>query len=226
MKRKFIMAACALLLGWSNASAQGTWVEPAVPGIDPSSADSETIYYLYNVNSDAFVTYGMQWGSMATARRLSYGDQAASGIHKLKVSTHNSNLRFHLLDNKYDDRFLSDNGGEFGCYVDTWQGANNDDLHIDFSYSAGSVSGAYTLTNAATSKQLDVHWLYGGQLTGEGGQGFTDWAIIPETSITDESYISSLFKKIAKYENIMKFSVEDPSLNEIFISIVGDSYES
>ena len=45
-------------------------------------------------------------------------------------------------------------------------------------------------------------------------------------SITDESYISSLFKKIAKYENIMKFSVEDPSLNEIFISIVGDSYES
>ena len=45
-------------------------------------------------------------------------------------------------------------------------------------------------------------------------------------SITDESYISSLFKKIAKYDNILKFSVEDPSLNEIFISIVGDSYES
>ena len=45
-------------------------------------------------------------------------------------------------------------------------------------------------------------------------------------SITDESYVSSLFKKIAKYDNILKFSVEDPSLNEIFISIVGDSYES
>ena len=45
-------------------------------------------------------------------------------------------------------------------------------------------------------------------------------------SITDDSYISLLFKKIAKYNNILKFSVEDPSLNEIFISIVGDSYES
>ena len=44
-------------------------------------------------------------------------------------------------------------------------------------------------------------------------------------SISDESYIKPLFKKISKYDNILKFSVEDPSLNEIFISIVGDNYE-
>ena len=44
-------------------------------------------------------------------------------------------------------------------------------------------------------------------------------------SISDESYVKSLFKKISKYDNIYKFSVEDPSLNEIFISIVGESYE-
>ena len=44
-------------------------------------------------------------------------------------------------------------------------------------------------------------------------------------SISDESYVNSLFKKISKYDNIMKFCVEDPSLNEIFISIVGDSYD-
>ncbi len=44
-------------------------------------------------------------------------------------------------------------------------------------------------------------------------------------SISDDSYVNSLFKKISKYDNITKFSVEDPSLNEIFISIVGDSYE-
>ena len=194
-KLRLLLAFCALLLGWSNASAQGTWTEPSVPGIDPSTAEAGTTYYLYNVGSDAFVTYGMQWGSMATARRLSYGDQAASGIHKLKVSTHNGKLRFHLLDNKYDDRFLSDNGGEFGCYVDTWQGENNDNANIDFSYSAGSVSGAYTLTNAGTSNKLDVHWLYGGQLTGVGGQGFTDWAIIPESSITDGSYAKYKEKK-------------------------------
>ena len=44
-------------------------------------------------------------------------------------------------------------------------------------------------------------------------------------SISDESYINSIFKEIAKYDNIYKFSVEDPSLNEIFINTVGEKYE-
>lgn len=44
-------------------------------------------------------------------------------------------------------------------------------------------------------------------------------------SISDDRYIKPLFKEIAKYDNIYKFSVEDPNLNEIFISTVGDSYE-
>ena len=44
-------------------------------------------------------------------------------------------------------------------------------------------------------------------------------------SVEDESYVNSLFKCISKFENITKFSVEDPSLNEIFISIVVDSYD-
>ena len=44
-------------------------------------------------------------------------------------------------------------------------------------------------------------------------------------SVEDESYVNSLFKCISKFENITKFSVEDPSLNEIFIGIVGDSYD-
>ena len=44
-------------------------------------------------------------------------------------------------------------------------------------------------------------------------------------SILDDSYVNSIFKCISKFDNIQKFSVEDPSLNEIFISIVGDSYD-
>ena len=44
-------------------------------------------------------------------------------------------------------------------------------------------------------------------------------------SIEDESYVKSIFKFISKFDNIRKFSVEDPSLNEIFIGIVGDSYD-
>ena len=44
-------------------------------------------------------------------------------------------------------------------------------------------------------------------------------------SIEDEGYVSKVFKYVSKFDNVTKFSVEDPSLNEIFISIVGDSYD-
>ena len=44
-------------------------------------------------------------------------------------------------------------------------------------------------------------------------------------SIKDSNYVGPLFKLISKASNVTKFSVEDPSLNEIFVSIVGDKYE-
>lgn len=43
--------------------------------------------------------------------------------------------------------------------------------------------------------------------------------------IIDNSYTNKLFKEICKYKNITKFIVEEPSLNEIFISKVGEAYE-
>lgn len=46
-----------------------------------------------------------------------------------------------------------------------------------------------------------------------------------EIKISDDSYVSSIFKCISKFPNIYKFSVEDASLNEIFVSIVGEKYE-
>jgi len=44
-------------------------------------------------------------------------------------------------------------------------------------------------------------------------------------NIENEKYIKSLFKAISKYDNITKFTVEDPSLNEIFVSVVGEKYD-
>jgi len=44
-------------------------------------------------------------------------------------------------------------------------------------------------------------------------------------SVSSLDYVKDIFKEISKCDNVTKFSVEDPSLNEIFISIVGDSYE-
>ena len=43
--------------------------------------------------------------------------------------------------------------------------------------------------------------------------------------IEDSSYINTLFKAVSKYDNVTKFVVEEPTLNEIFVSKVGESYE-
>jgi len=44
-------------------------------------------------------------------------------------------------------------------------------------------------------------------------------------SIEDNNVVSNVFKYISKLENITKFVVEEPTLNEIFIEKVGESYE-
>ena len=44
-------------------------------------------------------------------------------------------------------------------------------------------------------------------------------------TISDEKYIAKLFNYIKKCDNITKFSVEAPSLNEIFIEKVGNAYD-
>ena len=43
--------------------------------------------------------------------------------------------------------------------------------------------------------------------------------------IEESSYVESIFKEVSKYNNITKFCVEDASLNEIFVNVVGDKYE-
>ena len=43
--------------------------------------------------------------------------------------------------------------------------------------------------------------------------------------ISDNSYIDSVFKIVSKGKNIQEFYVEDASLNEIFVSVVGENYE-
>lgn len=44
--------------------------------------------------------------------------------------------------------------------------------------------------------------------------------------IESDDYIDDVFNEIKKYKNVTEFRVEDPSLNEIFLSKVGVVYES
>ena len=43
--------------------------------------------------------------------------------------------------------------------------------------------------------------------------------------VTDNDKVDSVFRKVAKCKKVEKFVVEAPTLNEIFISKVGESYE-
>lgn len=46
-----------------------------------------------------------------------------------------------------------------------------------------------------------------------------------EVKIEDSSVASSVFKEISKMDDITKFLIEEPSLNEIFVAKVGESYD-
>ncbi len=46
-----------------------------------------------------------------------------------------------------------------------------------------------------------------------------------EVKIESNDIVSNVFKEISKKSNITKFVVEEPSLNEIFVAKVGESYE-
>ena len=46
-----------------------------------------------------------------------------------------------------------------------------------------------------------------------------------EVKISNKEAIENVFKYVSKCSNVTKFVVEEPSLNEIFIDIVGDSYD-
>jgi len=44
--------------------------------------------------------------------------------------------------------------------------------------------------------------------------------------IENDEYINDIFAYVSKCSNITKFNVEEPTLNEIFVSKVGESYEN
>lgn len=46
-----------------------------------------------------------------------------------------------------------------------------------------------------------------------------------EVKIENESIVDNVFKVVGKCKNVTKFVVEEPSLNEIFVERVGESYE-
>jgi hypothetical protein len=218
-KLKLILATLALMLGWSNASAQGTWTAPEVPGVNPLELTSSDEVYLYNIGADAFVNYGMNWNRQAIATRLLSGDETASSRHLMTVTVPDGNTTIKMSLKDFSNKTIFCGAG------------TTNDIYVDNTYNnvwtpaaSAKYSNAYTLNNTTHSKNLDVQWLYGGRLTLDGGQGFTDWAFIPAASITDGSYAKykerkqmyDIYKELDDNDKVSTYSSALATANAVY----------
>ena len=177
--KKFLLTAalCVLTLG---LNAQ-TWTAPAVPGADLASVGSETLGYFYNVEANAFLSYGMDWNTNACATRLTNGETAVSNPQRCYALVDGTKVSLRMAD-KADKYVYCPSANANDIWVDG-------DANREFTYTeTASGSHVYTLTNVTYTQALDLSWDRGGHLTLAGGKGHTRWAFIPETSITDGTF--------------------------------------
>lgn len=187
-KLKLFVAACALAAGsMSTAWAQGTWTAPAIPGSDIATTNTGN-YAIYNIKADAFMGEGMNYGTEAIACRAEGGYSAAlAARQKFTLTVNGSTVK--MVHANHTDRGV-------GC-----ASTNANDIYADYAsnnvwtFAASSnYANAYTLTLSGYGT-LDVDDKWGGKLTIKDGKGYTDWAFIPEGSLTDGSFAKWMERK-------------------------------
>ena len=168
-KLKLLLAFCALLLGWSNASAQASYNHTYTEGVTVAAG---TDYFLYNIGSQMFLTDGMDWGAHATAdhagRKITFAE-VASGKYSIYTQSYSVN---NSVEAKAG--YMTTNG-----YLDT--GTND----ANWEFSPVSVDG---YTNVYTIKNSDTQYLHFnaddcrvnvGEST---NNNYSYWIIVPKTA--------------------------------------------
>lgn len=210
---KKLLLSIIMICLWLPSNAQ-TWSEPAVPGADLNSLTSTEIVYFYNVETDAFVINGMAWNTQACATRLANGDQKVSESQQAYAFVQDGKVKIRMK--KFSSLFISCGSADANnIYVDQ----NN---NPEFAYTE-TVDGShvYTLKNTTFAADLDVTWAYGGHLTIANGGGHTKWAFIPETAITDGSYL--LYKAKKQLYSLYK-AICDEGKEEAYSKVLSKAY--
>lgn len=163
--------------------ASGYWLQPVVPGKNLADVKSTESIYVYNVDADAFITFGMDWGTNGIATRLFTGDTRLDGAFNTTVDVSGSKVYVGLRSKS-------------GKYIACMDGSNN--AWVDRSKSEGAFTytltgssqtgNIYTLKSDTQNGLLDVSYSYGGHLTTRNGKGYTRWTFIPTSEITNGSY--------------------------------------
>ncbi|MBP3567277.1 MAG: RICIN domain-containing protein [Paraprevotella sp.] len=163
---------------------EDAWVSPVAPGKALQELGTTDVY-LYNVDADAFVTYGMDWNAKALAQRLSKGDKSLDNRFRVKIHK--------LSGNKIQLSMVDKPNVYIGCIPDAcnvWCD-RADQSEAVFTYQeVPTPSGyIYVLTSEAQNDVLDVTYAYGGPLTTRNGRGFIHWAFItPQDIYTTQAY--------------------------------------
>ena len=163
----------------TGAETGNAWTLPVVPGKAVQKITSSEYVYLYNVEADAFVTYGMDWNAKSLAQRLSKGDKSLDNRFRVKVTKlANNKIRLSMADkaNVY-----------IGCMPDAsnvWSDRPATEATFTYQEIASPSGYVYVLRSDAQNDLLDVSYAYGGPLTTRNGRGFTHWAFIPTRDIS------------------------------------------
>ncbi|MBQ8127517.1 MAG: hypothetical protein IJ176_03865 [Prevotella sp.] len=186
MKKNLLLVAM-FVAGALTAAAQGTWTAPAAPGQDPSTLDSGTDVYVYNIEAEAILTRGYNWQTKAIADQLENGDAAAgAGRQPINIfADGEKTIKIHIKDRDARRWFAQDPAnpeGDASMWTDIWEDQMGD--YGRFTYAASAnYPNAYTLTNVGANKLLDVKFLRGGQTTLFNGKGFTDWTFVTPADV-------------------------------------------
>lgn len=194
MKHLFLSIAM-WVVAFAGACAQ-TWTEPQVPAESLDGLKSSDVVYIYNVDADAFVMYGMTSNAQACSARLTNGDYAVSIPNQSSVMASDGKVR--MRNNEKGGSYYISCPSEAANEVVVNKSANP-----YFTYSETEEgSRVYTLSNDEFGKLLDVSWTYGGHLTLTGGSGQTKWAFIKEANVTNGAY--ALYKAKKAMYNVYK----------------------
>ena len=161
----------------------GGWNPPTLPSKDVTQITSSESILLYNVDADAFVTYGMDWNSQSLAQRLPKGDATFNSKYRVKVQRQTGNKLYVSMFDKPNVYV--------GCIADAcnvWSDRSKSEGAFVYQPLNSPSGTVYTLKSESQNAYLDLAYAYGGPLTTRSGRGYVHWAFIPTRDITNGNY--------------------------------------
>ena len=208
----------AQLMNQAEAEEGSAWAPPVVPGKDLTQITASENVYLYNVDADAFVTYGMSWNTQTVAQRLPKGDKSVANRFRIGVSRSTAGKVF---------LFFRDKSSSFiGCLSDAanvWSDRSRTEGTFTYQSINSPKGKIYTLKSDSQDALLDVTYAYGGPLTTRNGRNFIHWVFIPAKDISNGSY--ALYKERKQLYNVYQAIVDSEKETE-FADELQEAYQA